>query len=215
MLSLETVDDWTSIAVDFDDGFGAQTWSPAATVLSAYDALEDLRLWLDATFAGELSSWGWGVLNAGATFLITTTNAYDVTNANAAAESIMGFDNAYPPAQMSIVGVGRMAGTWEPAANVAVRRWFASPLFDGDPAGVGYVGGIVGATSVRRPKITAVATGSESARLAEVAARASHPRRAALYDYFAQTWRDPISVGRIRRQRAGFGGYRIDFEALA
>ena len=199
----------------FDPGGAAQTWTASSSAVSAYDALEELRIWLDATFAGESASWSWrAAAPGGAKFELSTTDQYVITSTSAAAQALLGSAASYGLNDL-FVGASAMAGTYAPAVSVAVRNWQRLPLFDGVAGGAGAVGHKTPGGQHRRPLVSSAATGAEADRAGEVLATARHPREAWLYDASAATWRGVVAVGAVARQRLGYGGWRLTFEVLA
>ena len=213
MLWLRTKDDWTAVSLTWDDGGGAHVWTATSAVHSAYEALDELIAWLDATFAGESAEWE-HVLDTlgGALFHVQTQTANQITAASAGAQSLLGSDVAHASGH-SFLGVAAMSGTFAPSAGVAVRRWGTSPDFKGSAGGAGSIGH---PTKQRRPLVSAVCSWREITRLAAVASNARHPREAYLYDLAALAWRrGVVTVGKIKRQREGGLLVRASFEVLA
>lgn len=210
MIALFTTDAWSTISIDFNDGGGAQTYTPSPATIDAYSLAEDLIDWLNTTYPGDSWSWSWArdTTTGGATLTYTaTTNTYNIT-ANGGAQDVLGVSASY-------TGVSTMSGVAEstvaPLGPWSVTLWYASSAGGGVGSGAGAVRVGCPGTAPIAPNLQCVMAPVDLARWTSQAASMSTRRRAYVYDLGADAWR-LVSVGRADASRSLVDRWRMSVE---
>jgi len=210
MLALRTTDSWSSISISFNDGTGAQAYTPTAGVADAYALAEDMVAWLASAF-GALWVWSWArdATTASGDITYTALNGtWDITP-NATAQSLMGVAAAY-------VGVtvmnGLHAGTQAPSLIWSVRNWTQDASGGGMASGTGAIRKVVPGLAPRRPDLECAGDSIDAARLTSILASSANPRTAQVYEAHADTWR-LVSLGPVTSRKSGKLTWRISIDA--
>lgn len=210
ILAVDSTDDWTTAEVDFDDGGGAQTFTPSGDVHNALEWLTEFIDWFDSTF-GEIPSWSQATDGAGGGVLtFTTIGSYSAT-ATAAAQSLVGLSAVYGSGS-TFAAAGAAASTLSPALPLSWGAYRRGLTWEAARSGAGTTGGDALGAGVRRPILAGAGSPAEAFRLAEIARAARHPRLVTVYD--GSTFIE-ASVGQITRNRTRPGVHRLALEVLA
>lgn len=207
MLSVETA--WTPFDIELQFAGDAATFSWTDSVGSATGCMLALVAW--ANDAGRpwhgsvLFGWSWSrdPATGGAIVVLSANHAFDI---NISAGEL------YVPtgaAQTTYQGTAPAAGTWAPTVPIAVSR-HARLLGEGDAGGATMIRpGCQGLAGVA-PKVEAIGTALDAARLAGVLAVATTPRRAYCWQQHLAVWRQ-YALGPVSRSADGTG-YRFGLE---
>lgn len=212
---LDTVDDFDTISIDFDDGATAATYTPTAGLTSAIDVVADLVDWLNSNgysvtgTAYTRSAFFPGAIQA------TITNAAPIdVAANATAESLLGARDqaglAAATIQLSgLVGSYYALGT-PTTPHLMVRRASVT----GAASGSGAILPDIGATGLLRPSLEApdVPTAAEWVR--DAVARSASPRVGYLVEAASAGLTGGWHFGRIDVEQTGGLLSRIRAEAV-
>jgi hypothetical protein len=206
MLILSTVDDWTAAAVVFDDGSASATFAPS-DVDNIFDALEQLRVWLAATFAAT-STVGFVKQPASRGLVVDVDTSLSFTyTPNTDAIALFGI-SAHSTPSTSFLGTAPAAGTWAPASLV-MAGYTLTRAFDG----VASVTGVAGqSTAGRRPTLAAISDALGAARFQGIASRSNSPRIG--FALSGGTWRR-LSVGKVTRTKTTPSLYSFAIEVRA
>ncbi len=209
MLCLDAT--WAPYDIEIQVGADAATYSSTSTVGNAYEQIVALAAWAnDAGRPWAVSitfSWSWArdTATAGAFVVLSASSAFDI---NITAGGLYLPNGA---GQTTYTGTDPAIGTWAPTLPIAVRG-HVRLLGDGDAGGAERtirpgVPGLAG----QRPKIEALGTVLDAARLAAVLAVATTPRRCWVYQTHKATWRN-YALGAVNRSPEGTTAYRFTFD---
>jgi hypothetical protein len=216
MIAIRTRAAWSTCEIELDNGIDpAETWTCPATVADAYAAVEDFAAWVDATFAGESTSWSWtrDPSTGGCTLsIVWATNPYDVT-ANSAAQSILGSDTGLSGASEmlwaspsgSLAPAPLVSGATAAVLTSRALQWAPGPA---RAASVGAVRSALNATASTRLRCDYPATAGDVAELRAALEVAVNPRTASIYDPTIGAWRT-VSLGRARVDRSSPDHWRV------
>jgi hypothetical protein len=216
MLCIETTDTWAgaTIVVEMESNANntAYTVTTETTVRAVMDALvavliADLGGPWSWSYDRDAATGGWLVTlryaDAGDAFVIYGTNA-DWNGLTGLQDSAPGdFDNL-------ATGTTPAAGTWYPAGGLAVSGH--ARLLDSGECGSDCVvrPGVPGLAGIQ-PRVEALGTVLDAARLTGILSRASHPRRVQVYQQHKAVWRE-YALGAVARSSEGALAYRFTFE---
>lgn len=209
ILAVDSTDDWTTAEVDFDDGGGAQTFTPSSDVHNALEWLVEFLDWFGNTFA-ETPAWSQATDGAGGGVLtFTTIGSYSAT-ATAAAQSLVGLSAVYSGSTFAAASAA--ASTLSPAMPLSWGAYRRGLTWEAARSGAGTTGGDALGVGVRRPVLAGAGSPAEAFRLAEIARASRHPRLVTVYD---GTTFVEASVGQITRDRTRPAVHRLALEVLA
>lgn len=209
MLALDTT--WTAFDIEIQVGADAATYSSTATVGNAYEMIVALVAWANDAgrpWAGTITfAWSW-------TRDTATGGAFVVLSADVAFDINITAGGLYLPngaAQTAYTGTDPATGTWAPSIPIAVSG-HVRLLGDGDTGGAERLirPGNPGLAGIR-PKLEAIGTALDAARLAAVLATATTPRRCWVYQTHKTAWRN-YALGAVSRTPDGFTAYRFSLD---
>lgn len=210
MLALETTHSW-GWALDVTVGAATETYTNAVTDSDAATSVQALVDWLNAPgrawFATRAFAWTWARQASTGAAILTLTATGGTFSINAGALATLGFAAA---AGVTSVTGSAAVGTWAPVSGVSVRRDFRL-LSEGDAGGNGAVRPGVPGLACRAPRLEAVGTATDAARLAAVLATASSPRRAMLWQVHTGSWVE-VALGPVSRSPQGTLHYQFTFD---
>jgi len=210
MMAFETADNW-AWSIDVTVGAATETFTNAATDADVVAALQALVDWANAAgraWTGTRTfSWAWARHAASGAALLTLSAVGGAFSLNAGALATLGFGAV---AGVTSTTGAAAAGSWAPALPVSVRR-NVRLLDAGDAGGNGAVRPGVPGLACRMPKLDALGTATDAARLSAVLAAASSPRRAQVWQLHTSSWVG-LAVGAVSRSAQGSQNYRFAFE---
>jgi hypothetical protein len=210
MIAFETADNW-AWSVDVTVGAATETFTNLATDADAVAALQALVTWANAggrAWTGtRVFSWAWIRHAASGAALLTLSATGGAFSLTAGALTTLGF--AAVAGVTSTTGAAA-AGTWAPALPVSLRR-NVRLLDSGDAGGNGAVRPGVPGLACRLPKLDAMGTATDAARLSAVLAAASSPRRAQVWQLHTSSWIE-LAVGAVSRSAQGSKAYEFAIE---
>ena len=209
MLALQTNDTWTW-ALDVTVAGNLRTYTNSAT--DAVSAVAALLVWLNAAgrpwYGTRTFSCVWQRSSATGASLPVLSATGGTFAISAAALATLGWAAAAGVSHVLSTGA---AGTWSPLSGVSVLR-DVRLLSAGDACANGAVRPGVPGLACRLPKIDAVGTAADAARLAAVLASASNPRRAQVWQVHTQSWVE-VALGAVSRNAQGATLYRFTLDA--
>lgn len=208
MLALETSQAWTAISLQATIGGITHTFAPT-TERDAKTLMDSLATWVAAQWAGKSLSWSWSrdPLTGGAILSMHCSHTVALVP-NATATSLLGFTTI---TAQDLTASTAAAGTWAPTVRISVQRDLRR-LEAGDGCGNGAIRPGVPALAGREPKVEAVGTALDAARLAGLLSVASNPRRAQILQVHTGLWVE-VALGQVSRSPEG-AGYRFGLEAV-
>lgn len=208
-LAAETSGYDAAYSIDVTVGSNTDTWTPSAS--DARDAMRLFGLWLhSASRPWYPQVWQLAMVRdttTGGAKLAVTCDA--VWTWEASGSNPLGIPTTAPTQALTMTA-SAAEGTWSPASGMMVRGRQGGPR-DGDAANGLAVTPRIPGTMHQTPRIEAVATPLEVARLAGCLALATNPRRAQVYDSLGDRY--TIALGAVDRTAAGRAYYRVRLSA--
>lgn len=207
MLAVDTV--LTVINTEIQVGADAETFTSTETG-NVYALIEELvawanhgtRLWAGAIFF----DWSWqrDPVTGGALLTLSADAAFDINTGTG--------DLQIPTmaAQTSSTATDPATGTWAPTVPIAVAG-VVRMLGEGDAGGGLSIRPGSPGLAGWRPKVEAVGTALDAARLAGILAWATTPRRCWVYQLHQDVWRN-LAMGAVSRSAEGATAYRFSIE---
>lgn len=204
MLSLETTGAWSTAQWTVTIAAVSHDFT-SSTSTSAHDWLTEFCVWVPTQWSGKSVSWAWSrnSTDGGAKISLEFSHSAQIANSGSAL-SLLGVPNG---THTTHTGTASASGTWAPSVRISVTEHLRI-LGTGDAAGnkAGIRPGSPGLAG-RRPRVEAIGTALDAARLASVLASASNPRRAWIYQVHRSTWRN-LALGEVTRNPDGMTSYR-------
>lgn len=209
MLAFQTTNTWTW-TMDVTVGAATETYTNAATDADVVASIAALVSWANdagrAWFGTRTFAWTWArqaSTGAGLLTLAATGGLFSIT---AGSLPTLGFAAA---AGISTITGSAAAGSWAPLSH-AISRDFRL-LDKGDAGGAGAIRPGVPGLAHREPKLTAIGSATDAARLAAVLALASTPRRLRVWQTHTGSWVE-VALGAVNRTAQGPTLYSFTFD---
>lgn len=210
MIALATIDDWTTVDLQFDNGVDpALSFVPTSAVSSLVELLVELQAWLLAQFADATTFDVAAGSDGGIVATLLCSSSYTLT-ANAAAQSLLGFGGSTGPAA-TLAATSSAAGTLGSQA-VELQRYWRDAGFEGDASASGSTCSSSAGTAARRPALALVLQAAQAHRWATLQSRIATPRASWLWR--SSSW-SSVVLGASTRERVGLVWWRLRFEVRA
>ncbi len=213
MLSLETLDTWTSATFAVtSNAIGPLTYHFSGS--SAYDEMEAFKAWFLANFGGATVTWTWVRdtfdLYGGARLRLIFTGPTTLTP-NAQATALLGFVALFSTSHLAGANA---VGTWAPKSRIAVGKHYKFLDGQGDASATGAIRPGSGATAAYKPEVEAAGTDSDAARITYILGRASNPRRGWIWQVSTSTWLH-LAIGQASRSTLDATLYKFNLDCGA
>jgi hypothetical protein len=207
MLAVDTT--LAVINTEIQVGVDAEMFTSTETG-NAYALIEELVAWANhgtRAWAGLIFfDWSWArdPVSGGALLTLSADAVFDINTATG--------DLQIPTmaAQTSSTATDPATGTWAPTLPIAVAG-VVRMLGEGDAGGSCLVRPGSPGLAGWRPKVEAVGTALDAARLAGILAGATSPRRCYVYQMHQDVWRQ-FAMGAVSRSGEGATAYRFSIE---
>ena len=208
MMSIETAAPWSTATWTVTIAATPFAFT-SSTATSAYDWMTEFVAWVPTKWGGVSVTWSWVRDTAtGGALLSMTFNFVAQLVADTDAQTAMGFGNGNASTHTA---TAPSSGTWAPDVPIAVSAYMRQ-LDSGDAGGsrYGVRPGVPGLAGIR-PKVDALGTPLDAARIGYVLGEGTHPRRAWIYQLHRALWRH-LALGAVTRSAEGTSAYRWAFE---
>ena len=207
------------MSIETDAPWATATWTvtiaatpfafTTATATSAVDWMVEFAAWVPTKWIGKSVSWTWtrDTASGGAILSMTFSHSAQLV-ADTDAQTAMGFGNATATTHTATVP---SSGTWAPDVPIAVAA-YTRRLGAGDVGGgrQGVRPGVPGLAGIK-PKVEALGSALDAARIGYVLGEGTHPRRAWIYQLHRDAWRH-LALGAVTRPADGATAYRWTFD---
>ena len=213
MLALETTDNWGWTVTVTVPSYSPATFTnaqPSAKALPIFVA------WLNGAgrpwHGHAVFDWSWArntyapdSTKGGAKLRLTCSTAFTL----ATSDSLFCNSTGMNPdtGVTSLDGVVSAKGTWCPLSKVSVKS-YARLLDKGDCGGGNLIRPGVPGLAHYNPTVEAMGTANDAARLADILANASNPRRCWVYQVHTDTWLD-LALGAVDRSPVDYTFYKF------
>jgi len=201
---------WSVADLEINDGVTTDSYNHPTPVTDVATVMDALVVWANATFA-HVFGWSWARDPATGGAIITlsaTGGTFTLEATNADAQTGYGLSAGLKAAAAAHTFDTAAVCTWAPTLPIAVRANMRI-LDRGDACGDGAIRPGVPGLATYRPRVEAMGSALDAARLASVLADAGNPRRAAIYQLHTDMWL-ALAVGDVSRSPVGAVNYRFE-----
>lgn len=202
-----------SVWIQIQYGVDADIYVPTAGLANVYDIMVEFVAWANNParpaswgVAGLVFAWSWArdPATGGALLTLSANLAFSINTVTG------GLNIPMMVGHTSSTGTYPAQGTWVPSVPIAISA-AALLLGEGDAGGSSLIRPGSPGIACGQPKVEAIGTALDAARLAGILALAQTPRRGWMYQVHTGTW-FRFAIGAISRSAEGAQNYRFTFE---